>query len=141
MLYILRDCYIYLKRRCSTNHRKHAMSLLKMSWYKVGHIVKAEPDPGQFHGIGKENVHKNHAATITARNRLFRISIMSCACLLMNTAATASVSIVLEDWSASSDLWLTCTTFEEAMTRNWAAYGMHEGSRFICFSSVRDIVR
>jgi hypothetical protein len=76
----------------------------------------------------------------SSKKRIFRISIMSCACLLMNTAATASVSVVLEDWSASSNLWLVCTVFEEALTRNWAAYGMHKGSRFTCFSSARDIL-
>jgi hypothetical protein len=69
----------------------------------------------------------------SSKKRLFRIAIMSCACLLMNTAATVSVAVVLEDWSVSSNLWLTCTVFEEALTRNWAAYGMYEGSRFTCF--------
>jgi hypothetical protein len=134
VLYCKRLLYVYMKRKCPTNDRKHVMPFLKMSWYKVSHLVKALPE-NQVHGMGKENV---NASTITARNRLFRISVMSCACLLMNTAATASVSVVLDDWSASSDLWLRCIVFEEAMTRNWAAYGMHEGSRFICFSSVRD---
>ncbi len=128
-------------KRKSTKHRKHVIPLvkmsfplLKMSWYKVGHLVKAVPE-NQAHGMGKENVKKKHASTTTARNRLFRISIMSCACLLMNTAATGSVSVVLGDWSASSDLWLRCTVFEEAMTRNWVAYGLHEGSRFVCLFS------
>ena len=95
--------------------------------------MKAEPESGnQFHGIGKENVTKNHASTITARNRLFRISIMSCACLLMNTAATLAVSVDLEEWSLSSDLWLKCHT-ETGYTRNWANYGMHVGDRYSFF--------
>jgi hypothetical protein len=68
-----------------------------------------------------------------SKNRLFRISIMSCACLLMNTAATVSMAIVLEDWSASSNLWLRCSIFEETMTRDWAAYGLHKGSRLNLF--------
>jgi hypothetical protein len=75
----------------------------------------------------------------SSKKRLFRIAIMSCACLLMNTAATVSMAVVLEDWSVSSNLWLTCTIFEVSTTRNWAAYGLHEGSRLSCFSSARDI--
>jgi hypothetical protein len=70
-----------------------------------------------------------------SRNRLFRVAIMSCACLLMNTAATVFMSVVLEDWSVSSEQWLTCTVYEEPLTRNWANYGMHEGERyFLIFS-------
>ncbi len=67
----------------------------------------------------------------SARNRLFRVSIMSCACLLMNTVATVAVSVGLEEWSLSSDLWLKCHT-ETSMTRNWANYGMHVGDRYSC---------
>jgi hypothetical protein len=70
-----------------------------------------------------------------SKKRIFRIATMSCACLLLNTAATVSLVGVLEDWSVSSNLWLACTVREEALTRNWAAYGMHEGSRLNCFSS------
>ncbi len=81
----------------------------------------------------------SYRAIDSSKKRILRISIMSCACLLMNTAATASVSVVLEDWSVSSNLWLTCSAYEKALTRNWAAYGMHKGSRFICFSSASDI--
>ncbi len=73
-----------------------------------------------------------------SKNRLFRISIMSCACLLMNTAATVSTAVVLDDWSVSSNLWLRCTIFEEALTRNWAAYGLHKGSRLNSFFPARD---
>ncbi len=99
----------------------------------------------------------------SSKNRLFRIAIMSCACLLMNMAATVSMAIVLDEWSVSSNLWLRCTifegivlsvflagifhsvilpgiflsivltgifvSFEETMTRDWAAYGLHKGSR------------
>ena len=104
-----------------------------MSWYKINKQI------GRISRHVTEGTSAAKRQTDASKQRIFRIAIMSCACLLMNTAATASVSVVLGDWSASSDLWLTCTTFEEAMTRNWAAYGMHEGSRFLCFSSARDI--
>jgi hypothetical protein len=68
-----------------------------------------------------------------SRNRLFRVAIMSCACLLMNTAATVYLSAVLEDWSVSSDQWLTCTVLETFLTRNWANYGLHERDRYFLF--------
>jgi hypothetical protein len=65
-------------------------------------------------------------------SRLFRVSMMSCACLLMNTAATVEVSVGLEEWSLSSDLWLKCSRAETGVTRNWANYGMHVGDRYSC---------
>jgi hypothetical protein len=68
-----------------------------------------------------------------SRNRLFRVAIISCACLLMNTAATVSVSVVLADWSVSSNQWLTCTVVETFYTRNWANYGMNVGDRYFRF--------
>ncbi len=103
--------------------------LSKMSWLKI---------QKQIGNMG--NVGQSAKRTIDAsKNRLFRIAIMSCACLLMNTAATVSMAVVLEDWSVSSNLWLRCIIFEETMTRDWAAYGLHEGSRLYCFSSARDI--
>jgi hypothetical protein len=48
----------------------------------------------------------------------------------MNTAATVSVSVVLEDWSVSSDQWLICTVVETSLTRKWANYGFHVGDRY-----------
>jgi hypothetical protein len=60
---------------------------------------------------------------------------MSCACLLMNTAATVSMSVVLADWSVSSDQWLTCTVVETFYTHNWANYGFHVGDRYFLFGS------
>jgi hypothetical protein len=91
-----------------------------MSWYKIGVITKRNGD-------------KKRTKLDASRNRLFRISAMSCACLLMNTAATTYVSVVLEDWSVSSELWLTCTISETIFTRNWSNYGMNVESRFFLF--------
>ncbi len=68
-----------------------------------------------------------------SRNRLFRVAIMSCACLLMNTAATISMSVLLEDWSESLDQWLTCYLSEIALWRKWANYGLHDGDRYFLF--------
>jgi hypothetical protein len=70
-----------------------------------------------------------------SRNRLFSVAIMSCVCLLMNTAANIYLSVVLEDWSVSSDQWLTCTVAETFTTRHWANYGLHEGGRYFLFGS------
>ena len=77
-------------------------------------------------------VNKKIAAS---RKRLFGIAIMSCACLLMNTSATVYLSVVLEDWSVSSDQWLTCTVVETSLTRNWANYGFYVGDRYFLFGS------
>jgi hypothetical protein len=103
-----------------------------MSWFKITQKLGAFGDIGKRTSTAKRSVD-------ASKNRLFRISIMSCACLLMNTAATLYMAADLEDWSVSSDLLVTCKVSEEALTRNWTAYGMHEGSRFICSSSARDI--
>ena len=64
---------------------------------------------------------------------------MACACLLMNTAATVSMSVVLEDWGVSLDQWLTCSIGEDYLTRNWAHYGFHKEDRYfyVCFLTER----
>ena len=99
-----------------------------MSWYEIKKItIKVT-----------EGTSRNSAANkkiAASRKRLFRVAIMSCACLLMNTAATVSLSVVLEDWSVSSDQWLTCTVAETIYTRNWANYGFHVGDRYFPFGS------
>ena len=92
-----------------------------MCWWKIGVVAAAartgntaKDDPG--------------SSTINStRKRLIRISFMSCTCLLMNTVATISVSTVLDDWSYSSGIWLTCTVSEETFTRNWENYGFYKG--------------
>jgi hypothetical protein len=91
-----------------------------MSWYEIKNKI----------GILKTGTRNKKVDS--ARNRLFRVSIMSCACLLMNTAATRAVSVDLEEWSLSTELWLKCNT-ETIVTRNWANYGMHAGDRYSCF--------
>jgi hypothetical protein len=99
-----------------------------MSWYEITKKVHVltEGTSGTSDGIKQINA---------TRKRLFRVAIMSCACLLMNTAATIYLSVILEDWSASSDQWLTCTVVELSYSRNWANYGFHVGDRYFLFGS------
>jgi hypothetical protein len=97
---------------------KHMFALVfKMSWYEIQKKVQ---------GTRNKKIDES-------KKRLFRVAILSCACLLMNTAATVSLSVVLEDWSVSSDQWLTCTVLETFVTRNWANYGLHIGDRYFLF--------
>jgi hypothetical protein len=98
--------------------------LFKMSWYEITKNVRV---------LSKGGTRNKKIAA--SRNRLFRVAVMSCACLLMNIAATVSMSVVLEDWSVSSDQWLTCTVAETVYTRNWANYGFHVGDRYFLFCS------
>ncbi len=99
-----------------------------MSWYEIKKItIKVT-----------EGTSRNSAANkkiAASRKRLFRVAIMSCACLLMNTATTVFMSVVLEDWSVSSDQWLICTVIETEEAHNWANYGFHEGDRYFLFGS------
>ncbi len=105
--------------------------LFKMSWYEITKKVRVLSEGTSITSTGNKKVD-------ASRNRLFRIAIMSCACLLMNTAATVSLSVVLEDWSVSSDQWLRCTVLETSWTRNWANYGFHAG-RYFCLVPDRKI--
>jgi hypothetical protein len=100
-----------------------------MSWYKITKKIRVLTKHSTK-GTSRISIVKKIDAS---RNRLFRVAIMSCACLLMNTAATVSMSVVLEDWSVSSDQWLTCTVAEAKYTRNWANYGFHVGDRYFPF--------
>jgi hypothetical protein len=97
-----------------------------MSWYEITKKVRYLTEGTSRTITGKKNID-------ASRNRLFRVAIMSCACLLMNTAATVYLSVVLEDWSVTSEKWLTCTVAEDSLTRNWASYGFHEGDRYFLF--------
>ena len=99
-----------------------------MSWYEITKKVRVLTEGTPRTSTGKKKMD-------ASRNRLFRVAIMSCACLLMNTAATVSLSVVLDDWSVSSDQWLTCTVAETLFTRNWANYGFHVGDRYFLFGS------
>ena len=102
--------------------------LFKMSWYEITKKVRVLTKGTSRTSTGQKKI-------AASRNRLFRVAIRSCACLLMNTAATVSMSVVLEDWSVSSDQWLTCTVVETTLTRNWANYGFHGGDRYFLFGS------
>jgi hypothetical protein len=99
-----------------------------MSWYEITIKVRVLTEVSSGSSTRNKKIG-------SSKNRLFRVAIMSCACLLMNTAATVSMSVVLEDWSVSSDQWLTCTVFETLFTRNWANYGLHVGDRYFLFVS------
>ncbi len=104
--------------------------LFKLSWYEITKKVRVLTKGASRTSAGNKKID-------ASRNRLFRVAIMSCACLLMNTAATVFMSVVLEDWSVSSDQWLTCTVAETFFTRNWANYGLHVGDRYFLFGSWR----
>jgi hypothetical protein len=97
-----------------------------MSWYEVTKKVRVLTEGTSRTSTGIKKID-------ASRKRLFRVAIMSCACLLMNTAATVSLSVVLKDWSVSSEQWLICTVNEVSLTRNWANYGFHVGDRYFLF--------
>ena len=99
-----------------------------MSWYEITKKVRVLTEGTSRTSTGKKNID-------ASRNRLFRVAIMSCACLLMNTAATIFLSVVLDNWSVSSDQWLKCTVVETFLTRDWANYGFHVGDRYFLFGS------
>jgi hypothetical protein len=95
-----------------------------MSWYEITKKVRVLTEgSARTSSTGKKKID-------ASRNRLFRVAIMSCACLLMNTAATVFMSVVLEDWSVSSDHLVTCAVAETSLTRKWANYGLHVGDRY-----------
>ncbi len=101
--------------------------LFKMSWYEITKKIRILAEATDRTSTAKK--------VDASRKRLFRIAIMSCACLLMNTAATVSMSVILEDWSVSSDQWLKCNVGETSRTRNWANYGFHGEDRYFLFDS------
>ncbi len=102
----------------------------KMSWYEIRKKVH-----GTMSSYKTEKKGTRNKKIDASRNRLFRVAIMSCACLLMNTAAAIFLSVVLENWSASSDQWLKCTVVETTLTHDWANYGFHVGDRYFLFGS------
>ncbi len=104
--------------------------LFKMSGHEITKITKVAQGPLTTSSLANKKI-------VASRKRIFRVAIMSGACLLMNTAATASVSVVLREWSVSSDQWLTCTITETFYTRNWANYGLHAGVRYFLYVSWR----
>ena len=111
------------------------LRLFKMSWYEITKKVRVLTQ-----GISRTSGSRTSTGMKkidASRNRLFRIAIMSCACLIMNTAATVFMSVVLEDWSVSSDQWLTCSRVESSRDRTWANYGLHVGDRYFLFGSWR----
>jgi hypothetical protein len=95
-----------------------------MSWYEITTKVRVITKGTSRTSTGIKIID-------ASRKRLFRVAIMSCACLLMNTATTVHMSVVLEDWSVSSDQWVTCTVSESFLTRDWANYGFHVEDRYI----------
>jgi hypothetical protein len=99
-----------------------------MSWCEITKKVRVLTENTSRTSIGKKKID-------ASRKRILRVAVMSCACLLMNTAATVYLSVVLADWSVSSEQWLTCTIGETMLTRNWANYGLHVGDRYFLFGS------
>jgi hypothetical protein len=101
-----------------------------MSWYEITKKVRVLTEEK---GTSRAKTTTGKKKMEASRNLLFRVALMSCACLLMNTAATTSLSVVLKDWSVSSDLRLTCIVVETPLTRNWANYGFDVGDRYFLF--------
>jgi hypothetical protein len=62
-----------------------------------------------------------------SRKRLLRIAGMVSICLVLNTAATLSISVKHEDWSRTADIALTCQTKESWTKKNWENYGLRIG--------------
>jgi hypothetical protein len=56
------------------------------------------------------------------KRRLFLIASQTCVCLLLNVGVTISTSGALEEWSRTSDIWLTCSTLETEMAKNYNSY-------------------
>ena len=112
-----------------------------MSWYKIAKKVGVltERTSLKTHATGTSGTSAGIKKIAASQKRIFRVALMSCACLLMNTAATVYMSVVLADWSVSSDQWLTCTIAETVYTRNWANYGLHVGDRYFLFCSDGEI--
>ena len=49
------------------------------------------------------------------RKKLFRIALMTCACLLLNMAMTIGISVSLEEWAESENQKLDCS-FHESLS-------------------------
>jgi hypothetical protein len=65
---------------------------------------------------------------IKQRRRLFNIAVMVSVSLLVMMGALLSTSLKLEEWSRTADISLTCAIKETPTSRNWEAYGFHEGN-------------
>jgi hypothetical protein len=62
-----------------------------------------------------------------SRKRLLRIAGVVSICLVLNTAATLSISVKQEDWIRTANISLTCQTKESWSKKNWENYGLGRG--------------
>jgi hypothetical protein len=96
--------------------------LSTLSWLKIGLIQK---------NLGlnvSTNIGRETRQTIAGqRRRLFRIAVLTSVSLLVSLVISLLTTGVLEDWSRSSNVWLTCTLYENEIIRNWDAYGFENG--------------
>jgi hypothetical protein len=96
--------------------------LSTLSWLKIGLIQK---------NLGlnaRTNIGRGTRQTLAGqRRRLFRIAFLTSVSLLVSLVITVLTAVMLEDWSRSSDVWLTCTLYEHGVSHNWDAYGFENG--------------
>jgi hypothetical protein len=102
--------------------------LSTLSWLKIGLIQKSL-------GLNyRTNIGRERRQIIAGqRRRLFRIAFFTSVSLLVSLVITVLTEAVLEDWSRSSDVWLTCTLYEKILSHNWDAYGFETGEE-VCSS-------
>jgi hypothetical protein len=102
------------------------VALSALSWWKIGSIQKS-------YGLdARTNIGAATRTKISGQKmRLLRITCLTSVCLLMWLVITIVTAGTLEDWSRSSSIWLDCTLYETAYSRNWDAYDFEEG-REVC---------
>ena len=61
------------------------------------------------------------------RRRILQIALLASCCLLLNLIVTIATSTALEEWSASSQVWLECSIYETPYVKSWDAYGFSDG--------------
>jgi hypothetical protein len=83
------------------------VALSTLSWLKIGAIQKSMGLDARTI-IGAETRRKISGQ----KKRLFRIALMTSACLLMWLAITIATAGVLKDWSRSSESWLQCRLYK-----------------------------
>ena len=102
--------------------------LSMLSWLKIG-LIQKRLGLNARTNIGRERRQK----IAGQRRRLFRIAFLTSVSLLVSLVITVLTAGVLEDWSRSSDVWLTCTLYETTLSHNWDVYDFENGEE-VCSS-------
>jgi hypothetical protein len=72
-------------------------------WYQTGALLRAASRTDSDRGASRTHVKSQ-------RQRILNIAFLVGVCVLLNTVATLSISLKLESWSMSTDLFLECST-------------------------------